>query len=176
MLKKARRPTSAKSNFVAVNKLTIKKMQNLRNFTFLLLLVMGTLGLRAQNGNAVISEVKVYDLGNGTGSIEVRVSGNLSASVVQGTFTISGDRIPGGTVSGGIGESIRVILPEEGQLPRNGNGNNNGNQPVILTGLFSLSAPSGNHPAVFDVTIVLNRPGLGWTSWNSIVHENDVHN
>lgn len=41
-------------------------------------MLMATLGLEAQNqnDNAVISEVKVYDLGNSAGMIEERASGN----------------------------------------------------------------------------------------------------
>ena len=39
-------------------------------------------GNSGQRGNAVISEVKVYDLGDGKGLIEVRVSGNLAHTVI----------------------------------------------------------------------------------------------
>lgn len=117
-------------------------MKNVKIFSFFLILIMATLGIRAQNGNAVISEVKAYDLGNGTGVITVRVSGNLASNYVGGSFTISSDRIPGGSAGSSIGIDSRAIVVSP--APGSGNGNSNGNQSVILTGAFPLLAPSGN--------------------------------
>lgn len=105
---------------------------------------MATMGLRAQNGNVVVSDVKVYDMENGTGMIVVHVSGNLAEFYPGGTFTISGDLVAGGTASGGIGDNTRVII--EPITPGNGggNGNGNGNQQVVLAGVFPMRAATGN--------------------------------
>ncbi len=76
-------------------------------------MLMATLGLEAQNqnDNAVISEVKVYDLGNSAGMIEERASGNRRLLTFNGTVVVTGDRIPSGTVTVGISESIRAFCP-----------------------------------------------------------------
>lgn len=116
-----------------------------------MLLLMATLGLRAQNGNAVISEVKAYDMGNGTGILTVRVSGNLASNYVGGSFSISSDRIPGGSAGSGLGIDTRAIVVSP--APGNGNGNSNGNQAVILTGAFPLQPQSGNQPSSATVDL-----------------------
>ncbi|HEX2899614.1 MAG TPA: hypothetical protein VHS96_07845, partial [Bacteroidia bacterium] len=85
-------------------------MKNLKLFSLFLLLIIAGFSLQAQNGNAVVSEVKVEDLGDGTGMIVVRISGNQASNYLGGTFSISGDRVVGGTVAGGIGNETRVIV------------------------------------------------------------------
>lgn len=132
-------------------------MQPLRNLSLFILLLMGTLGLRAQNGNAVISEVKAYDLGNGTARLEVRISGNLAYTVQGGTFSVTGDRIPGGTAGGGIGDASRVFVAPA----PTGNGNSNGNQAVVIAGLFPVMASAGNGPdfVTVDITVVSRHVG-----------------
>jgi hypothetical protein len=119
-------------------------MQHLRNLSLIILLLMATLGLQAQNGNAVVSEIKLYDMGNGTGILAVRISGNLAPQYVRGGYKATGDCIWRGTSSGGIGTATRV--PILAPTPGNGNGNSNGNQEVILTGLVPLAPTTGTGP------------------------------
>lgn len=108
----------------------------------------------SQNGNAVVSEVQVYDLENGYGRIEVRISGNLATSDPQGTFTISGDIIPGGSATG-------TVLGSR-ELPQGP-----GNAQVILSGSFPISNQGGSQNDI--VEIELSVPGTscynrcGWT-------------
>jgi hypothetical protein len=109
------------------------------------------------NGNAVVSEVEVQDMGNGTAMITVRISGNQAYTVTGGTFEISGDRIAGGSAGGGIGTESRVFI----QPVYPGNGNSNGNQPVLLAGLVSLESGSENGNDQVDMTFHLRRIGNG---------------
>lgn len=134
-------------------------MKNLRKLALCVVLLLTYAGLHAQNGNATVSEVKVYDMGNGAGMMEVRISGNLSGSVHEGTFSVSGNRIAGGTATGTISESIRVIDPESPN--GNGNGNINGNQAVILYGMFSLLPATGNGPDLVGVDVQIVRHHVG---------------
>jgi hypothetical protein len=131
-------------------------MQQLKKLSLFLLLLMATLGLQAQNGNVVVSDVKVVDMENGTGMIVVHLSGNQAADYPGGSFTISGGCIPGGSANAGIGTNTRVFVAP----PVPGNGNTNGNQTVYLAGMFPLS-PEGNSQDD-DVTIDLTfYPRLG---------------
>ena len=95
-------------------------------------------GNGGQNGNAVISEVQVYDLGNGTGRIEVRVSGNLANTVTGGSFTLV--RVGPGDQPSATG----FLVGPENQL---------GNQSVILIGGFNLAPAFGNGPRFVDLDI-----------------------
>lgn len=148
-------------------------MQHLRILSLLLLLLTGTLGLRAQNGNAVVSEIKIYDMGNGTGIITARISGNQAYLYTGGGFTATGTRIPGGTVSGGIGSSARTIVvpPSPGNGNGNGNTNPNGNQAVILAGVLPLSPSSGQQSDFITVDLRVAEPGDGrvFYHWGSVV-------
>ncbi len=142
-----------------------RDMKNLKLFSLLLLLIFAGIGAHAQNGNAVVSEVKLYDMGNGSGILAVRVSGNLAHLYNRGSFSATGDRVPGGTVGGGIGLSSRVVVVPPS--PGNGNGNNgngNGNQPVILAGVMPLS-PSTGQQSDF-VTVDLRVEGDGRVFWH----------
>lgn len=106
-----------------------------------MLLTVASVGFSyAQNGNFVLADVQVQDLGNGSAMIVVHISGNQASEFTGGLFQISGDRIPGGTVGGGMGDQSRVII----QPPVNGNGNTNGNQQVVLAGVFPISPSVGN--------------------------------
>lgn len=68
-----------------------------RIFSLTLLMLFLSMGLHAQNGNAVVSEVTVYDNEDGSGSVEVRISGNLSTDINGAMISLSGARIPGGS-------------------------------------------------------------------------------
>lgn len=76
-------------------------MKKFIQLNFLLLFFLSGIGLvNAQNGNAVVSEIKIYDEGNGSATVEVRISGNLASSQNTVGFSVQGDRIPGGSVAG----------------------------------------------------------------------------
>ncbi|MFN8397771.1 MAG: hypothetical protein U0176_24345 [Bacteroidia bacterium] len=126
-------------------------MQHFRNFVCLLLLLVGAVHLNAQNGNAVIASVKVYDLGNGTGVLAVHVSGNQASNYVGGRFAVSSDRIPSNSFSGGLGVDTRYNVPNP--APGQGNGNSNGNQTVVLTAAFPLLPGSSNHSDFANVEL-----------------------
>lgn len=114
-------------------------------------------GNNNNNGNAVVSEVEVQDMGNGTAMITVRISGNQAYTITGGTFVISGERIAGGSAGGGIGTDSRVII----QPVYPGNGNSNGNQPVLLAGLVPLEVGSENSNDQVEMTFLLRRIGNG---------------
>lgn len=126
-------------------------MQHLKKLSLFVLLLMATLGLQAQNGNVVVSEIQLEDLGNGSGMIVVHLSGNLAENYTGGAFTISGDCIPGGSASAGIGTNTRVFVAP----PVPGNGNSNGNQTVYLAGVFPLAQSHSNGNQGDDVTVDL---------------------
>ncbi len=134
----------------------------------ILLLSLTTFGSAfAQNGNAVVSETKIYDMGNGTGIITARISGNLAYLYHGGSFTATGSRIPGGSVSGGIGSSSRAIIVPP--TPGNGNGNNgngNGNQPVILAGVLPLSPSTGQQSDIITVDLRVEGDGRVFWHWS----------
>jgi hypothetical protein len=135
-------------------------MRKLALFMFMLLTVASVGSSYAQNGNAVVSRVDIEDLGNGTGMIVVKISGNQASEYTGGTFTISGDRIAGGSAGGGIGDQSRVIV----QAPVPGNGNSNGNQQVLLAAIFPIGSNDGSDEVVMQFTFrgrIGN--GLDWT-------------
>lgn len=112
----------------------------------------------AQNGNSVVSEVKVYDMGNGTGTIEVRISGNQAEQISALSFIVSGDRIPGGAISSILSGSRPVNQP--------------GNPAVILTGGFPLLPGGGNQPDFVDLHIAGyefgNRKLINGVAWGVV--------
>ena len=102
-----------------------------------------------QHGNAVISEVQVYDLGNGTGLVEVRVSGNLANTVTGGSFTTGGNidcRACGGFLT---------VERSENYL---------GTNAVILTGGFTLAPAIGNQPRFVELDIQVEGLGKRWNT------------
>lgn len=119
-------------------------MKNVKSISLFLFLLLATLGLRAQNGNVVVADVKVYDMENGTGMIVVHLSGNQASDYPGGSFVISGDRVAGGSASGGIGTNTRVFTAPP--VPGNSN-NNNGNQTVYLAGIFPMAPDHGGNPS-----------------------------
>jgi hypothetical protein len=147
-------------------------MKNARLFSFLFLLMLTSTLAKAQsgngngnyqgpNGNAVVSEVKVYNDNNGTGTIEVRVSGNLAYAISGGGITISGDRISGtvslGTDQSRVGSDLIIS-------PSSGNGSS-----IIVSGNFPmLPRTAGNSPDFVDVNIELSgRVGNNTVTINS---------
>ena len=114
-------------------------MKNMKLFFALFVIIAFNATLFAQNGNMVISEVQVYDLGNGTGLVEIRISGNLAYTATSGSFTVAGVEIPGGQVTSFLAGTRPVKQP--------------GNQSVILTGSFPLSPIIGNGPGFVELDI-----------------------
>jgi hypothetical protein len=132
-------------------------MKNLKLFSLFLLLTICGFSAYAQNGNVVVSHVDVEDLGNGTGMIVVKLSGNLADQYTGGTFTITGDAIAGRTAGGSIGEGGRVVI----EPPVPGNGNSNGNPQVLLAAVFPIGTPVTNDNDEVTMTFRLRRIGNG---------------
>lgn len=85
-------------------------MKHIFQISLVAILLFSGFGIvNAQNGNAVVSEVKIYDEEDGTASVEIRISGNLSANVRTVAVSVSGDRIPNGTISGVAGITTRCV-------------------------------------------------------------------
>ena len=135
----------------------------MKNIFLFLFLLMATAGLQAQNGNAVISEVKLYNMGDGTGVLTVRVSGNLAYQATGGTFVATGDIVRGGRATGGIGDANRIVV----ESPGNGHNNNgNGNQAVILTGSVPLGPTTGQGPDFVDIDLSVSGDGRVFWHWS----------
>jgi hypothetical protein len=99
--------------------LTMKHLKIFSALSLFLLLLVGK--SFAQNGNAVISEVQVYSLGDGVGLLEIRVSGNLASTATGGGFTTgAGDRV-----------AVNLLSVSTPSSPGNGS--------VILSGTFALT-------------------------------------
>ena len=107
-------------------------MKNTKLLFALFAMMLFSVILFGQNGNMVISEVQVYDLGNGRGIVEVRVSGNLANTVTGGSFTTGQCRACGGP------------------LTVESSGNNNS---VILSGNFQLAPSIGHGPNFVEIDI-----------------------
>lgn len=105
---------------------------------FAALAFTGTLSAQngnGQQGNAVISEVKIYDNGNGTGTIEVRISGNQAHEVRDVAINLTSARISGtATLSTSQSRTGGGLSIE----PSAGNGNT-----VIIQGDFHLLPSPG---------------------------------
>ena len=97
-------------------------------FILAFMLLIGIMA-QAQNSTPVVSEVQVYDLGGGTGLIEVRLSGNNLELVNAVPVSISGDAILGGTAN------LQTSSEEYGKITSNVN-------TKILTGTFSINQSS----------------------------------
>ena len=82
----------------------------------------------AQNGSPVVSGVQIYDLGGGTGLIQVRLSGNNLHLVTAVPVYISGDAIAGGTA--GVQTSGGKVIASSDVNTK------------ILTGTFSINEAS----------------------------------
>lgn len=134
-------------------------MRKLALFLFILLTVASVGSTYAQNGNVVVASIDLEDLGNGTGMIVVKLSGNQASEYDGGTFTISGDRIANGSASSSIGAGSRVFIAP----PVPGNGNSNGNQQVLLAGVFPIGSGSGSDEVIIQLSIRPRTTGLDWT-------------
>ncbi|MBL0019529.1 MAG: hypothetical protein IPP17_24625 [Bacteroidetes bacterium] len=62
------------------------------------------------NGNAVLSEVDAYNHGDGTATISMKFSGNLSGTIDVVKFYVTGDLIPGGSFGSYIDHS-KLLAP-----------------------------------------------------------------
>jgi hypothetical protein len=91
-------------------------MKNLRTIFAMLLLCFVATQVNAQgnsqnqNGNAVLSHVEFYDNGNGTATLEMKISGNLAETVDVVQFAVTGDVIPGGSYLSFIDQS-KLLVP-----------------------------------------------------------------
>lgn len=100
---------------------------------------MLVLGLQAQNGNAVVSQVEFYDLGNGQAALEVRISGNLASPYATGTFTAQRSDGSGAAVTGGLITDERPVL--------------GGPSTVVMMGAFPFSPSISNGGDFYDFEI-----------------------
>jgi hypothetical protein len=91
-------------------------MKNLRTIFAMLLLCFVTTQVNAQgnsqneNGNAVLSEVDAYNNGDGTSTLVMKISGNLSDIVDGVKMSVTGDLIPGGIYTTYIDHS-KFLIP-----------------------------------------------------------------
>lgn len=106
----------------------------------------GQNGNSGSNGNAVISEIQVYDLGDRTGLIEVRVSGNLASTVTGGNFAVINPDDIRQNVTGSLLRTRVVGQP--------------GNDEVILEGNFPLVPSSENGPSFVALEIQVQAAGF----------------
>lgn len=101
-----------------------------------------------QQGNAVVSTVHVFDNGNGTGTIEVRISGNQANEIRDVAIILTSDRIAGSaTLATDMSRAGGGLNAE----PSAGNGNT-----LVLRGDFHLlSSPGTNGPDTYHAEILL---------------------
>ncbi len=111
---------------------TVKMLMALMMVCFFAAQVNAQGNSQNQNGNAVLSNVDCYDNGNGTATLVMKISGNLSGTVEVVTFSVSGDVILDGTYSSFIDQS-RLLVPNPTflatipikEIANTGNGNGN---------------------------------------------------
>lgn len=96
-------------DLIQPNKTAMKTMKLM--MALAMMLFTGTFLQAQNNGNVALSKLEVTDAGNGSGLIEIKLSGNNAADVLEVAFTISGECIPGGTYSFLIDQS-RYLNPE----------------------------------------------------------------
>jgi hypothetical protein len=121
-------------------------MQSIKSISAFFLLMMLVLGLRAQNGTAVVSEAKATDLGNGMAKLEVRISGNQAGFIESGSFSAQPSN------GNGIAFLGNLVSVNEGPIL-------GGPRDIILFGNFPYTPSGGNGPDLYDVEIsILGRP------------------
>ena len=112
-------------------------MKNLRTIFAMLLLCFVSTQVNAQgnsqneNGNAVLSQVSVDDNGDGTATVEMKISGNLAETVEVIQFSVKGDVIVDGAFYGYVDHSkflapdptFVTIVPIKALVTGNGNPN-----------------------------------------------------
>ncbi len=84
-----------------------------------------------ENGNAVLSQVSVDDNGDGTATVEMKISGNLAETVEVIQFSVKGDVIVDGAFYGYVDHSkflapnpvFVAIVPIKALVTGNGNPN-----------------------------------------------------
>lgn len=91
----------------------------------------------AQNNNLVVSSIHVFDNGDGTGDVQVRISGPGASNQVYATATVTGDRIPGGIIGTGSG------MAEPTLTGGNNTGGGQGNSAVLTMPISLLSPTMG---------------------------------
>jgi hypothetical protein len=120
-------------------------MKTLRTLFVLMLVSLFAAQVNAQgnsqnpNGEAVISVVEVEDNGDGTATLVIKISGNLSGTVDVVTYKVEGNVIPGGIFSSFIDHS-KLLVPN----------------PIFVTSIPVIQIPSGgngNQPEFVEVEI-----------------------
>jgi hypothetical protein len=113
--------------------------------------------LSAQNAQSLFTEVKLYDNGDGTGSVEARVNPGQ-----VGSFTVTEMRLSGGRVGG-----LCVLSGTVRSTPWSmsaGSGPGNGGS-VTLVAVFPLRVPASGGPDHLDLEIdLLRRVDSGGTT------------
>ena len=119
-------------------------MKKIYRFSMLFLFLFSGLSFaNAQNGNAVISEIQVYDEGDGSATIEIRISGNLASSSISANIGVQGDRIVGGSVFTRAGVTTRCF-----------------DCPVILEASVPISSSISSKDDFVDITIDLSNAAI----------------
>jgi hypothetical protein len=126
-------------------------MKNLKMLSFVLLLLVSTMSLRAQITAPIVAEPIVTEQPATTtgqpataATVETQVGGILAYLISNGTITVSGPRVSGGT------STVSISLS-----PYTGPGNGR-----ILTAVFPLQG-SGTESDEVTFTIKLRRIGNG---------------
>ena len=104
----------------------------MKHFLSLLFILTLSLNLVAQSNSELhIANVKVYDEGDGFGTIEIQVTGTGASGQLSAEASISGESVLGGSAQ--IGTGMNYVCPE---CPET-NGNN-GNTQILRVG-FQLA-------------------------------------
>jgi hypothetical protein len=132
-------------------------MKNLRTIFAMLLLSFVVTQVNAQgnsqnpNGNSVLSEVDAYNHGDGTATISMKFSGNLSGTIDVVKVYMTGDLIPGGSFSTYIDHS-KLLAPN----------------PIFITTIpikeFS-NTTQGNPNEWIDVEVIYSDVSGGPKKW-----------
>lgn len=128
-----------------------RPMKNFKSISFILLLLLTTLSLRAQSTAPILNEPIVTEVPATPGqpateaAVEAQVGGFLARLIANGSVTVSGPRILGGTST--------VILSLS---PYTGPGNGR-----TLTAFFPLQEGEGNESDDVTFTFTLRRIGNG---------------
>ena len=131
-------------------------MKTTRFFFALMLVSLFAMQAQAQgssqtpHGNAVVSKVELEDNGDGTGTLEIKLTGNLASTVDVISYTLTGDLIKDGSYTSFIDHSkllvpnpvfVTTILLKENNNTGNGNSDEFVDVDITVMGLAGPGLP-----------------------------------